>query len=258
MSERWLWMTALLFAVIVTNTQSQDECPSGWFNVTWIMAVDKIAPVEISQQFFDPSLTYFREVLKYSDQQIEDTTEKAISFYKRRFGLDFSQSPVTPQGFRIYENATMYPVRVPLDVVATYNRWIVNGREGNTRCFNMKEGGYQVLFTGSQTVYGTYGGEQGQVLTPEEELGYNFFSTNFCEHTPTIILCGSISPTFRDPYGFGIRHWECFNQYLGRGLVTGAQGQLRTGDPNTIRLLIRHIMTFPATATPGYLDELGL
>ena len=60
----------------------------------------------------------------------------------------------------------------------------------------MKEGGYQVLFTGSQTVYGTYGGEQGQVLTPAEELGYNFFSTNFCEHTPTIILCGSIIQHF--------------------------------------------------------------
>ena len=247
-----------LLAFAINTSLAQDECPSGWFNVTWVIAVDKIVPIDIGQQFFDPSLTYFKEVLRYSDEEIDGVTERAIEFYKRRFGLDFSQSPVTPQGFRIFENATMYPVNVPIDVVATYNRWVVNGREGNTRCFNMKEGGYQVLFTGNQLVRGTYGGEQGQVLTPREELGYNFFSTDFCEHAPTIILCGSISPTFRDPYGFGIRHWECFNRQLGRGLITGAQGQLPTGDPNTRRVLIRHVMTFPATAVPGYLDEEGL
>ena len=141
-----LWIVlALLFAVIVTNTQAQDECLAGWFNVTWIMAVDEVVSMEISQQFFDLrlGLTYFKEVLQYSDQQIEDFTDRGISFYKRRFGLDFSRSPVTLQGFRIYENATMYPVRVPKDVVvATYNHWVINGREGNTRCFNMREGGY--------------------------------------------------------------------------------------------------------------------
>ena len=249
--------TAALF-VIIGNSLAQYDCPAGWFDVTWIMAVDKIVPLDIGQQFLDPNLTYFKNVLLYSDEQIEDITQKAIKFFKRRFGLDFSQSPITPQGFRIFENATMYPVRVPVDVVATYNRWVINGREGNTRCFNMREGGYQVRFTGEQVVHGTYGGEQGQILTAAEELGYNFFSTNFCEHTPTIILCGSISPTFRDPYGFGVRHWECFNRELGQGLVTGAQGQLATGDPSTRRLLIRHVMTFPATSVPGYLDEEGL
>lgn len=67
MFER-LWVAVLLFAMLVTDTQAQDECPTGWFNVTWIMAVDTVAPVEISQQFFDPDLTYFKEVLKYSDQ----------------------------------------------------------------------------------------------------------------------------------------------------------------------------------------------
>ena len=232
--------------------------PHWWFNVTWVIAVDDIIPIELAEQFFDPGLTYFKEILHYSDQEIEEVTERAIDFYNRRFGLNFSESLVTPQGFRIFENATMYPVKVPTDVVATYNRWVINGRQGNTRCFNMREGGYQVLFRGEQMVYGTYGGEEGRLLTMAEELGYNFFSTNFCEHTPTVILCGSISPTFRDPYGFGIRHWECYNRQLGRGLITGAQGQLQTGDPNTRRLLIRHVMTFPATAVPGYLDNEGL
>ena len=250
--------TVAFFVIIVGNSLAQYDCPTRWFNVTWIMAVDKIVSLDIGQQFLDTNLTYFKNILLYSNEEIEEFTLKAINFFKRRFGLDFTQSPVTPQGFRIFENATMYPVRVPVEVVATYNRWVINSREGNTRCFNMREGGYQVLFTGNQVVRGTYGGEQGQMLTPNEELGYNFFSTNFCEHTPTIILCGSISPTFRDPYGFGIRHWECFNRQLGRGLVTGAQGQLATGDPNTIRLLIRHVMTFPATSIPGYLNEDGL
>ena len=250
--------TAVLFIIAVGNSLAQYDCPAGWFDVTWVTALDQIVPLDIGQQFFDTNLTFFKEVLLYDDKEIEEFTQKVIRFFNRRFGLDFSQSPITPQGFRIFENATMYPVRMPVEVVATYNRWVINGREGNTRCFNMREGGYHVSFSGNQMVHGTYGGEQGQMLTPAEEIAYNLFSTNFCEHTPTIILCGSISPTFRDPYGFGIRHWECFNRQLGRGLVTGAQGQLAMGDPNTIRLLIRHVMTFPATSVPGYLDEEGL
>ena len=122
----------------------------------------------------------------------------------------------------------------------------------------MREGGYSVSFTGNQMVHGTYGGEQGQILIGAEDISYYFISTNFCEHTPTILQCGSIIPTFRDPYGFATIHVECFNKQLGRGLLMGAQGLLPTGDPNTIRLLIRNVVTFPATSVPGYLDEEGL
>ena len=248
---------AVLF-VIIGGSLAQYDCPAGWFDVTWVVALDQIVPLDITQQFLDTNLTFFKNILLYNNEEIEEFTLKAINFFKRRFGLDFSQSPITPQGFRIFENATMYPFRAPVEVVATYNRWVINGREGNTRCFNMREGGYQVSFTGNQMIYGTYGGEQGQVLTPAEELGYRSFSTNFCGHTPTIIQCGSISPTFRDPYGFATIHVECYNRELGQGLLTGAQGQLSTGDPNTIRLLVRHVMTFPATSVPGYLDDEGL
>ena len=194
----------------------------------------------------------------YGDEEIEEFTQKAINVFKRRFGLDFSQSSLTPQGFRIFENATMIPFRLPVTVVATYNSWVINGREGNTHCFNMKEGGYAVKFTGNQMVHGTYGGEQGQILIGAEGISYHSISTNFCEHTPTIIQCGSISPMFRDPYGFATVNLECFNKQLGRGLLAGTNGLLPVGDPNTIRLLIRNVMTFPATSVPGYLDEEGL
>ena len=250
--------TAVLFVIIIGYSLAQDYCPTGWFNVAWIVVVDEIVPLDIGQQFSDPNLTFFKDILLYGDEEIEEFTQKAINFFKRQFGLDFSQSSLTPQGFRIFENATMFPLRIPMGAVATYNRWVINGREGNTRCFNMREGGYEVSFTGNQMVHGTYGGEQGQVLTAGEGIGYYTISTNFCEHTPTIIQCGSISPRFRDPYGFATIHMECFNKQLGRGLLTGTQGQLPTGDLNTIRVLIRNVMTFPATSVPGYLDEEGL
>ena len=254
-----LQTAAVLFVIIIGYSLAQDDCPTGWFNVAWIMAVDEIVTVDIfAQRFSDPNLTFFKDILLYGDEEIEEVTQKAINYFKRRFGLDFSQSSVTPQGFRIFENATMFPVRIPVTPVATYNRWVINGREGRTRCFNMREGGYQVTLTGNQVVHGTYGGEEGQVLTPAEELGYRVFSTNFCKHTPTVIQCAAINPLFRNPYGFAAVHLECFNEQLGRGLLTGAQGLLPTGDPNTIRLLVRHVVTFPATVVPGYLDEEGL
>ena len=55
-----------------------DECPSGWFNVAWVAAVDRIVPIDIGLQFFDPNFTYFKEVLQYSNEEIQDVTQRAI------------------------------------------------------------------------------------------------------------------------------------------------------------------------------------
>ena len=40
----------------------------------------------------DPDLTFFRDVMKFDDDEIELVTEKAIQFFKDVYGLDFSLS----------------------------------------------------------------------------------------------------------------------------------------------------------------------
>ncbi|KAI6647352.1 hypothetical protein LOD99_12348 [Oopsacas minuta] len=240
----------VLFAVAYSN-----RCPAGWFNVTLSVTIDEIVSAE-ETDFFDPEMVYFKEILKFNDAEIEKTTNDAIKYFNRVFGLDFSNSAII-QGRRRFENAILYPANAHVKLTITHNQWALNGREGS-RCFVGIEGGYQVLFLDNQLLYGVYGGEEGVQVTPGVDLIYNYFTFDFCPHTPTLVLCGSISPTFRDPYGFGIRHLECYNRELGRGLLTGAQGQLPTNDPDLLRLIIRHIFTFPATAIPGYLSTDGL
>ena len=110
----------------------------------------------------------------------------------------------------------------------------------------MEEGGFQVFFLGNQTVHGTYGGEEGRTLNPNFDLIYAVFRLDVCPQSPMILLCRTITPTLRDPDGYGARNGECFNQFLGRGLIQGARGVIETDDPDIVRLVVRMVLTFPA------------
>ena len=249
-----LW-SRLSIVCAFTALAASSSCPAGWFNVTLSVTIDKIVNGE-ELDFFDPDLVYFKDILKFNDVEIDKTTSDAIKYFKRVFGLDFSNAPVV-NGNRRFENALLYPANAGVEVTVTHNQWANTGRQ-RSLCYVAIEGGYQVLFLDNQLLGGTFGGENGSLVTPGVDLIYNYFTFNFCPHTPTLILCASISPTYRDPYGFGIRHLECYNRELGQGMLTGAQGQLPTDDPKLTRLVIRHIFTFPPTGVPGYLGEVGL
>ena len=109
----------LAFLVILgatTNTAAQT-CPSGWFDVSFAIIVDTTIPANTS--FQDPDLHYFKEVLKFSDQEIDEAAEDAIEFFNTRFGLDFSDSIPNDQGQRFFENAMFFPNEFPFDITRT-------------------------------------------------------------------------------------------------------------------------------------------
>ena len=175
-----------------------EECPADWFNVSFSIIIDML----ISRASFnnlDSDLHHFKETLKLSEEEIEEVTQDAIEFYNTTYGLDFSQSHVDAAGRRHFENATMFPFEVPFDIPVSHNRWVINGKKGVNRCFYMQEGGYDVSFTGLQTLRGTYGGKEGKVLPFAEQIAYSLLNFNFCHQQLTVMTCAAPQPTFRDP-----------------------------------------------------------
>ena len=185
-------------------------------------------------------------MLNYDDNQVESAIEDAIMFFNERFGLDFSQSPPDAFERRIFQNSLLTTYRIPTDFdsTVTVNRWLLNGILGSNRCFNWMEGGFLVGFFGNQTLRGTYGGEEGRTVNSNVHLLYIINRLNVCPQSPLIIKCRSVTPAFIDPDSYAAFNGECFNQFLGRGLVQGAWGTLLS--PDTMRIVLRYVFTFPA------------
>ena len=134
------WTCAVFLALL--SIAAAQTCPSPWFDAHFVALADQALP---AAQEFDPNLTYFREVLRFTEEEIEQQTQNAIQFFNATYGLDFSQSQPDAQGQRFYQNATFFPSRIPIFYSVSSNRWILNGNT-RSKCFNLQEGGYWVYF----------------------------------------------------------------------------------------------------------------
>lgn len=241
------FVTVLVFLLITvwSTTASENMCPEKWFDVIVPVTADQLILSNVS--FLDSNFRYLREVLNNDDDQIDEVTQSAMDFFKTRFGLDFSNSEPNSANIRFHQNSTFFPYDVSADIYTTFNRWLVNGQLGANICTEMLEGGFTVITRDTQVLYGTYGGEQGKILPPRAELDYAFFRLDICPQQPTIIQCQSITPTTTNMDGLAPRYFECFNQFLGRGLIQGLRGTFPTEDPRYARISVRHTMTFPAS-----------
>ena len=182
-----IWMLVGLFSILVTNTTAQS-CPANLNSEAQIVLISNgTGPLSaLGAPRVDTNLTYFREVLRYSDDEIQQETQKALQFFNERFGLNFSLSPPNEQGLRFFQNATFQPTRQPSGIVATFNRWPVTGNT-RSRCFTAALGGYFVSFSGEQTLRGTYGGEEGVKVTNNRALQYGYISISIPRRDPVVI-----------------------------------------------------------------------
>ena len=81
--------TFTIVAVLIVVTYGQEECPRG---AEFAISLDVVASADSIQRIADPNLTFFRDVLQFTEQEIETATQSAIEYFNERFGLDFSDS----------------------------------------------------------------------------------------------------------------------------------------------------------------------
>lgn len=85
----------LVAAIAGAHAQfSAPICPANFFIAEIVLTCDDIFPLSIIADRPDPDLTFFRNVLRFTDLEVERATEDALNFFNTRFGLDFSN--ITP------------------------------------------------------------------------------------------------------------------------------------------------------------------
>ena len=82
------------------------------------------------------------------------------------YGLDFTNIEPNDQGQRILGNATFEPGRSVFNLKYVFNTW------SRTKCFPAESGGFEVRFSGPMLLYGEYGGEEGKLVSTDENVAY--------------------------------------------------------------------------------------
>ena len=226
-----------------------NNCPTPqWFVAEFVGIADKV--VSFPVVLHDSSLSFFRDVMLFTEEEIAQVTEDAIQFFNTRFGLDFSQSEPDEWGQRFYQNATFFPARVSpeLQYTVTFNRWIVSG---NTRslCFETPVGSFRVEFSDQQILHGTYGGEEGIPVTATDTLAYGYYNIPVCPQEPLVIRFSTATPSHLDLHdGILFINFDLFHRVWGRGLTQGT-GLLTPTEDGRIHYNVRETFTFPAHPT---------
>ena len=243
-------MEVTLFLVVLcfggAYSVQPTSCPTrDWFNAEFVSITDVVIPSQSAAVVSDPDLTFFRDIMLFTEEEIERETQDAMEFFNTKFGLDFSQSVLNELGERMIENAVMFPYIFDNQYTITYNRWIISGNTNNL-CFENRDGGYGVRFTGERLLHGTYGGEEGIPSPPGPVLGvvHGFYNIPVCPQEPLVIRYSSGTPFRSNIDGIFTINCDLFHRVWGPGLAQGTLRFLPTED-GRVRIVTRNLFTFP-------------
>ena len=230
------WMLYVTFATLFVASAAQT-CQRDWLNAEFV-----ISSVGDQDAGIDPTFTYFRDVIKFTDEETERFTQDAMNFYRMHYGLNFS-GPPDESGRRFFQNATFSPYRVTVNFTATSNNFIVNGKT-RSKCFLTREGGLTVSFSGEQMLHGAYGGEEGRPSFPGDFIDYTIFSLSLCPNDLFRVQARSLTPNRPTPIdGFITVNYGLFNRQLGSGVGQGTYRYLPSGV--SFKLIARFAFQFP-------------
>ena len=243
-----VWIVLLLCAMASTAAEA-GVCPAEWFSAVFTVTLDQTIDRPIPS-YDDPELIFFARYMQFRDKAIQHTTNDAIRFFNQTFGLDFSSSAPNGQNERFIQNAKMSPFIIPPDItnyVVTSNHWI---RSGSTRsvCYLIRDGGFQVTFSGDQTLRGSYGGTEGKLTGSGDLLVYGFYNIDVCPQSPLIIQYQSSTPFRAEPVdGHYIINCDLYSTVLGEGKAQGIMSSYQTSEnPNRYRVIAHNTFIFPA------------
>ncbi len=124
--EIQIYLTTLVTIIATATAIEPQTCPGPdeWFTSVFVSLADAVVPVSVTSLSPDVDLKFFKDIMLYTDQEIEDATQDAIEFFSTKYGLDFSASQPDELGQRFFENATSFAFELSPEVgyTITFNR----------------------------------------------------------------------------------------------------------------------------------------
>ena len=238
---------SVFITVAVSVKPQQCPGPNDWFTAQIVSLADKVIPSSMPILYLDPNFRFFKDIMHFSDAEIEDATEAAISFFSTRYGLDFSGQQPDELGQRFLGNATFSPFEFAPEIqyTITFHRWLISGGTKAT-CFENRDGGFQVSFSAETMLYGTYGGVDGKPIQAGELMVWGYYNIPVCPQQPIVIQYKSGTPFRTEPVdGISVINCDLYHRELGEGVARGLLITTPTDNPEMVRLTIHNAFTFP-------------
>ena len=190
------------------------------FDVAFNFITDGVGSASMFSQLEDPQMSFFRDTLRFTEEETQQVQEAAIQHYNSQFGLDFSNIEPNDENQRFLGNAIFHSIRIPFNATAVANRWIVSGNR-RSKCFPVGSGFFQVDFNDTTMLHGLYGGLEGRQVNAGDILVYGhliIFDT--CPQQPIVIQAQTDIPARRLPVeGWIVEELQLYHRQLGRGRI---------------------------------------
>ena len=239
---RLLVSVAFFSSLNLHDAAAQSQMCEEPFKATITITANVTFP--ISANPLDPDFVFYREVLRFTEEEIDRDRDAALQFYKDMYGLDFTNIEPNDQGQRILENATFEPGNSPFNLTYVFNSWLVSGRQ-KTKCFPAANGGFGVRFTGPMLLHVEYGGEEGKLVSTDENLVYGHdYIFDACKQQGHTFQLESLAPLRSVPVdGYVVNILRVHNRMLGEGLIWGVC-RITAINATTLRLELQEVVTF--------------
>ena len=153
------WIQIALFGLIMVYGAPTLSCP---FDAAFTIIDDRVEPASILNEFPDPQMSFFRDILRFTEAETQQVVEAAIRHFNTQFGLDFSNIQSNDANQRFLRNAMFHSIMAPFNATAIANRWLVTGNR-RSRCFQVGSGQLQVVLMIQRCyMHGLYGGVDGR------------------------------------------------------------------------------------------------
>ena len=240
----WIQIALLGILMVYSVSASPRFCS---FDAAFTIITDRVDRVSIFDEFPGPQMSFFRDILRFTEAETQQVQEAAIQHFNTQFGLDFSNIEPDDANQRFLGNARFHPLMISFNSTAISNRWIVTGNR-RSKCFPVGTGFFQVDVNDTIMLHGLYGGEDGQPFNAGDVLLYGYLIIyDTCPQQPLIIQIQSNIPGRTLPVeGWLVEELQLYHRQLGRGRV---QSVLKTrpsqDDPTNVVIENQSVLSFP-------------
>ena len=127
-----LWVSVVFLSILnLHNAAAQSQMCNEPFQA--VMTLVYNVTFSTSTNFLDTELVYYRKVLRFTEQEIDQEREAAMQFFNDTYGLDFTNIQPNQQRQRVLGNATFEPFMFSINNTYVFNSWLLNGKT-KTRC----------------------------------------------------------------------------------------------------------------------------
>jgi hypothetical protein len=189
--------------------------------------------------------TFFTEIMGFSEEEFQAELERAETFFRDRFGLDFTGVEAV-DGVKSIEGAALDTRGFMVDPRREYRAYIVSDEIVPPEGWVVRDGGWRVgIQEGGATLTGEWGGEDGTEVPGGAFVVFGDYNID-TGGEPIIIHYESGSPIL--PFGVdGIMAFSCdlSHEAWGAGQANGTVLAPEELEDGTVKESTRNVLTFP-------------